>query len=376
MRLHRGLIVVCLAADLLIITPVLVVLGQARGGGWTSDFHQVWNHTVLILMAHTLWVAVPATALCGVLGVATAWFVERTNVPGRRLWALLMVIPLAIPSFVTSYSWATISPATQGLGGAIVVTSATYYPIVFLLVAAALRGMDPALEEHARSLGCSTGQTFRRIVLPQLRPALLGSMLLVALDLLVELDAFVALKVQTFSTAIYAQYESGLTSGVAALSCVTILFCVIFLFVEAKLRGPTNYTSVSHGTRRSAMRYRLGRAKGVVIVAFVAFVGITIGVPVGTLGYWFSQSSRRGLAEAAGNIRYLPEATGTSVGLGVAAAILGVVLSLPLALVVTRHRGRLGTLLERGVVSDVCAPRSRRGPRISVRVGALRQRPL
>ena len=311
---------------------------------------------MLVLMAHTLWVAVPATLLCGIVGVATAWFVERTNIPGRRLWALLMVVPLAIPSFVTSYSWASISPSMQGIGGAIMVTSATYYPIVFLLVAASLRGMDPALEEHARSLGCTTWQTFRRIVLPQMRPALLGGMLLVSLDLLVELDAFVALKVQTFSTAIYAQYESGLTSGVAALSCVTVVFCIVFLFVESKMRGPANYTSVSHGARRAAMRYRLGRATPVVVTAFTALVVIAVGVPVGTLGYWFSQTTRRGLSEAAGNIRYLPQATVTSVGLGIGAAIVALLLSLPLALAITRHRGRTVTLLERASYLSYALP--------------------
>ncbi len=58
--------------------------------------------------------------------------------------------------------------------------------------------MDPALEETARSLGLGAWRTFLRVVMPQLRPALLGGMLLVLLDTLVEFDAFVALKFQTF----------------------------------------------------------------------------------------------------------------------------------------------------------------------------------
>ncbi len=136
----------------------------------------------------------------------------------------------------------------------------TYYPIVFLLVAVALRGLDPALEETARSLGLSGTRTFFRVVLPQLRPALLGGMLLVVLDTLVEFDAFVGLKFQTFSSDVYAQYKLGFSaSGAAALSVASIALCVVLLFGEARLRGNANYTRVSQGARRAAARYELGR---------------------------------------------------------------------------------------------------------------------
>ena len=125
------------------------------------------------------------------LGVAAAWVVERTGVPGRRVWALLLVAPLAVPPFVTSYAWATLGASLQGSWARRGSSAFSYYPIVFLLVAASLRVMDPALEETARSLGLGAWRTFVRVVLPQLRPALLGGMLLVVLDTLVEFDAFV-----------------------------------------------------------------------------------------------------------------------------------------------------------------------------------------
>ncbi len=181
--------------------------------------------------------------------------------PGRRLWAVLLVAPLTIPPFVTSYAWANLGTSLQGFLGAAGVIAFTYYPIVFLLVAVALRGLDPALEETARSLGLSGTRTFFRVVLPQLRPALLGGMLLVVLDTLVEFDAFVGLKFQTFSSDVYAQYQLGFSaSGAAALSLASIALCVVLLFGEARLRGNANYTRVSQGARRAAARYELGRA--------------------------------------------------------------------------------------------------------------------
>ena len=120
---------------------------------------------------------------------------------------MLLVAPLTVPPFVTSYAWATLGVSLQGFVGAAGIIAFSYYPIVFLLVAVALRGLDPALEETARSLGLNPRQIFFRVILPQLRPALLGGLLLVALDTLIEFDAFVALRFQTFSLDVYAQYR-------------------------------------------------------------------------------------------------------------------------------------------------------------------------
>ena len=106
--------------------------------------------------------------------------------------------------------------------------------------------MDPSLEETARSLGLGAHRVFFRVVLPQLRPAILGGMLLVALDALVEFDAFVAPKYQTFSLDIYAQYRLGFSvAGAAALSFFSIVLCLVLLFGEARLRGNANYTRVA-----------------------------------------------------------------------------------------------------------------------------------
>ena len=85
--------------------------------------------------------------------------------------------PLAVPPFISSYAWVSLSPDLQDFLGAWLVVTCSYYPLVYLPVAAALRGMDPTLEETGRSLGRGAWACFFRIVLPQLRPALLGGML-------------------------------------------------------------------------------------------------------------------------------------------------------------------------------------------------------
>ena len=54
------------------------------------------------------------TALCAVIGTLAAWCVERTNLPGRRMWAVLVVVPFAIPDFVVSLGWASLSTWVTG----------------------------------------------------------------------------------------------------------------------------------------------------------------------------------------------------------------------------------------------------------------------
>jgi iron(III) transport system permease protein len=353
----RGLAVVCGVVVVLVLLPIGVTIVQALQGGVSAVEDALRASSSLTLLKNGLLVAALAVPVAGVIGVAGAWFVERTSLPGRRLWAVLLVAPLTVPPFVTSYAWASIGDPFQGLLGAAGIISFSYFPIVYLLVAVALRGMDPALEETAQSLGLGTGRIFFRVILPQLRPALLGGLLLVALDSLIEFDAFVALKFRTFSSDIYAQYQLGFSaSGAAALSSFSIALCLILLFGEARLRGNANYTRVSHGARRATPRYRLGRATVPVLAGFAAVLAVSVGIPLGTLINWFTKSSHAAFASASANLSYLWPASLTSVALGVSAALMAVVLALPVAVLAVRHRGPVVTTLERSVYLSFALP--------------------
>jgi len=341
----------------LVALPVPITIIQALQGGVSAAVDAIEATSARTLLLHSFFVAVVAAPVCGVIGVASAWFIERTTVPGRRLWALLLVAPITMPLFVTSYAWVTLGTWLQGFLGAAGIIAFSYYPIVFLLVCVALRGMDPALEESARALGCGARQTFFRVVFPQLRPALLGGLLLVVLDTLVEFDAFVALKYQTFSVNVYAQYQLSFSaSGAAALSLFSIVLCCVLLAGESRLRRGANYSRVSHGARRALTRYRLGRATPLVLAGLAVTVGISLGIPVGVLIYWFTQSSQAGFAGATANLHYLLPAALTSIGPGVGSALLALVFAVPIASLAVRHRSRLVSLLERSTYLSFALP--------------------
>ncbi|POA98719.1 iron ABC transporter permease, partial [Chromobacterium sinusclupearum] len=206
-RRPLGLTACAALVALLVLLPLGFTLWQAASVGGGDAAELLFRPIVGRLAGNTALIVLASTCSCAIAGTASAWLVERTQLPGHKLWALLCVAPLAIPPFITSFAWVSLSPDLQGFWGAWLVLTTAYTPLVYLPVSAVLRNMDPALEETARSLGLSPWACFRRVTLPQLKPALLGGMLLVALSTLSEFGAFMLLHFHTFTTEIYAEYR-------------------------------------------------------------------------------------------------------------------------------------------------------------------------
>lgn len=114
------------------------------------------------------------------------------------------------------------------------VSTLSYFPFVYLPAAATLRRLDPAVEESARTLGSDTAGVTLRVVLPQLRLAVLGSGLLIAVHLLAEYGAFAMLRFDTFTTAIFEQFQATFDGAAGSmLAGVLVLCCLVLLVAEA-----------------------------------------------------------------------------------------------------------------------------------------------
>ncbi|MEJ1978843.1 MAG: iron ABC transporter permease [Acetobacteraceae bacterium] len=337
----------CVAAALVLL-PLAVTVLQALQVDPSDAVELLFRPLVGELLVNTVGLVIATTLLSAVIGTAAAWFVERTTLPGRRVWAVLAAAPLVIPPFITSFAWVSISNALQDFAGALLVVTCAYYPLVYLPVAAALRGLDPALEESARSLGLGVRACFFRVVLPQLRPALLGGMLLVALNTLVEFGAFALLRFRTFTTQLYAQYRTGLDGPDSSLlAVVLILLCLLCLLAEQRVRGRAGYARIGRGTRRAATPHRLGWAALPVLAGFAVLAAATLGVPVGMIVFWLLQHAEAASSPAAPSWPGLLRAATASVSYGVAGAAAALVLAVPLGYLATRYHGRWITLLER-----------------------------
>ena len=325
------------------LLPVAYVLGDTVSVGWTEAYALIVRPRVGELLRNTVLLTVIGMATSAALGTGLAWLVERTVLPGRRVWNVLLAAPLAVPAFVTSFGWVSLFPSVASPLGALLVITLAYYPLVYLPVAVTLRGLDPALEETAAALGLGTAATFRRVVLPQLRPALLGGSLLVGLHLLSEFGALQLLRVETFTTAIYDQYSSSFSSPTAStLAAVLLLLCALLLVGELRLRGLRRYARLGSGAARTVARRPLGRAGAPVLVVASTVVVLALGIPVGSIVRWLVMGTG-----AAFPVQGLLTSAGTSLALGAAAAVVTTVLALPVAVLAVRHVGRLSSTVER-----------------------------
>ncbi len=295
------------------------------------------------LLWNTVRLGVGCMLVTSVLGVGLAFVVERTDVPAKGLWHGLLVAPLAVPAFVNSYAWVSLDRSVTGFAGALLVISLSYYPLVYLPVVAALRGLDPALEESAWSLGHSRWRSFASVVLPQLRPALLGGVLLVGLHLLAEFGALQLLRFPTFTTAIYDLYGSTFNGAAAnMIAGVLVLLCLLLLLGELRLRGRRHFARVGHGAARAAVPVRLDRSRTAVVGGLVVLVAASVGVPTYALVHWLSVGTSTEFP-----VGELAAAAGTTVGLAAVGAAVTTLLALPVAWLAVRHRGPVSTMIER-----------------------------
>jgi iron(III) transport system permease protein len=337
---------------LVALIPLFFVAGYVLSIGWEQGVALVWRPRVGELLRNTGLLVVGCVGLTAVLGTGAAWLVERTTLPGRRVWNVLLVAPLAVPAFVNSFGWVSLTAKVEGYAGALMIVTLSYYPLVYLPVAAMLRGLDPALEETAAALGYGPLHTFIRVVLPQLRPALLGGSLLVALHLLAEFGALQMLRFPTFTTAIYDQYRSSFNGPAAnMLAAVLLLCCLLLLTLELRLRGHQRYSRLGGGSARDIPRRGLGRAAAPSLVAVGALTALALGVPLGSLVFWLVTGSSTSFP-----IGDLVATTATSLGLGMAGAILTMTVAFPIAWLCVRRRGRLTILLERGTYFGNAVP--------------------
>lgn len=313
---------------------------QAGPGGIAAELIRPYT---LHLLLDTLTLATAVSVLAVLLATAAAWCTERCTLPAPQLWRVAMALPMAVPSFVMSYAYASLGPSFQGMAGAILILTLYSTPLVYLPVSAAFRSLDPSFEDVARSLGHGPWRSFRRAVLPQAMPAIGGGALLVAAHMLAEFGALSFLQVETFTTAIFDQYQTQFDNAAAALlSGVLILLCIPVVYAEIRLRRGMRFARLARGGTRRPPPIPLGWVRLPVMAGLALYAALGFGLPLATLAVWFARGSSAGH----GFGRVGPALAG-SLGYALPGAVLTTALALPLVLATTRYRGRLATLADR-----------------------------
>jgi len=336
----------------LVALPLVFVMAEATSGGLGRAGFLLARPKVVELLGNTARLVIAVTVLSVFLGTVTAWLTECTDLPGAPLWRVLLVLPVAIPEFVSGYAWVSFTSTVRGFGGAVLISTMSLYPLVYLPVVAMLRRRDPTQDDVARSLGLTDAQVIRRVVIPTLRPAMLAGALIVSLHLLGEYGAFSIVRYPTFATEIVTEYDIGFDPAAAGmLSMVLVVLCSTILAAESRAAGATTYARIGAGAARPSAPARLGRALPLTLASLTGLAALALGVPVATLGYWLLNGGSTTLPPAS-----IWSATSTTLLLSLAAAGASTLCALPVALLAVRYRTRLTLLLERGAYTARALP--------------------
>ncbi|MBI3953271.1 MAG: iron ABC transporter permease [Chloroflexi bacterium] len=341
--------------------PLAYLVVRTLGSG-AEAWELLARGRTLAILGRSLLLALVVTGATVAIGLPLAWLTVRTDLPLRRVWSVLTALPLVIPSYVIGFVVVAALgprgmlqgllagplgverlPEIYGFPGAALSLSLVSFPYVLLGVRGALARLDPALEEAARSLGHGGWATFRKVTLPLLRPALAAGALLVALYTLSDFGAVSMLRYETFTWAIYLQYQTSFDRSLAAaLSLVLVVIAVAILAIEAQTRGRSRYYRSTAGAVRPAAAVRLGGWRWPAL-AFCSVVALfALALPLAVLGYWLA----RGLG-AGETLHLLWGPMVNSAYASGLAAVATVAAALPVVFLAVRYRSLVTALLER-----------------------------
>lgn len=314
--------------------------------------------------------ALSVTFLSIIIGLTLAWLTVRTDLPGRKYWAVATILPLVIPSYVGAFtlisafgpkglvqSWleplgVERLPSIYGFPGALLALTLFTYPYILLSVRAALHGLDPSLEEAARSMGRSPFRVFWEITLPHLRPSILAGALLVALYTLSDFGAVSMLRFDSFTRAIYMQYSASFDRSVAAvLALLLVGLTLVILMFEHRMRGKARYYRSSSGTVRPAALVKLGKWRwpALAFCGLITLLGLV--TPLLVIGYWLVRGLGAGEA-----LSLRPDVVLNSVMASGAAGLLAILAAIPVVVLSIRFPGRMSTWLEKSTYVGYALP--------------------
>jgi len=329
-----------------VLLPMVYLVVRAGEGGWQGVSDTLLRARTLELTLRSLGMATVVTAASVVLGVTGAWFVTRTDLPARRLWYVLLCLPLAIPSYVAAWSWIGVRPGWAGPLGAAVVLTSVSYPYVLIPVAAALRRTDPQLEEAARSLGRPPWQVAIGVTLRQARVATVGGALLVALYALSDFGAVAIMRFESLTHVIYRSYRASYDRTPAAvLGCLLVAITLLVLFLQRRAVGNQRIAKLGAGTGRRAAPVRLAAWRWPAVAVVGGFLAVVLGVPAWSMAFW----TRRGTSSA--DWSALGQATLTTAWVAALGAAATLLVALPVGVLSARYAGRLS----KGVTSAAYA---------------------
>ncbi|MEA2293777.1 MAG: sulfate/thiosulfate transport system permease protein [Solirubrobacteraceae bacterium] len=241
-RLALGVSTVWLS--LIVLLPLAALVTRSFDGGLDTFWHAVTSRQAISALRFTVLVSLVVAAINTFFGVIVAWVLVRDQFPGKRIVNALIDLPFALPTIVAGLTLLALYGRNSPVGIDVSFTKAAValallfvtLPFVIRSVQPVLIELDQEMEEAAASLGASPWTTFRRVIFPNLVPALLSGAALAFARAVGEFGSVVLISgnipFQTQVTSVYVskQIESDNPVGAAAVSVVLLAVSLVVLF--------------------------------------------------------------------------------------------------------------------------------------------------
>ena len=309
---------VAVVAGLLVLYPVAYLLQAALNVG-DQDARPPTefgfdNFTGLLaypqIIINTLTVSFAATVMALILGFTMAWIITRTNVPGRRFFEQMMVVPYYLTPLLGALAWSLLGTPESGflnqifraLGGKeyLININSPYGiawvmalfegSVAFVMIGAVMKSMDPALEEASQVMGASRLRTMLRITLPLVLPGVLGAAVFVFSEMLGSFAVALVLglpdRYYVVTTAIYQLVQQYPPKIPLAAAMGTSLFVVMFvtLFIYRRIITAGSYVTITGKAFRPRVN-DVGRLRYVLLAICVFYLFCSVVLPLLTLFY-------------------------------------------------------------------------------------------
>ncbi|MBA4173167.1 MAG: iron ABC transporter permease [Hyphomicrobium sp.] len=325
------------------LLPVITILVLA-----ISPSAGVWHHLVSTVLPGAMWTTALLLLGVGVLtlvvGTGTAWLVTMHRFPGRAIVDRLLVVPLAMPTYIVAYCYVELLdyagpvqtavrsltgatgprdywfPDVRSLPGAILVFSAVLYPYVYLSARASFVQQSVCALEVARTLGRTPLGAFWSVALPLARPALAAGVALALMESLNDLGAVQHLGVETLSASVYATWlQRSSLAGAAQIATAMLMFVVLLLAAERLARGQASSQHTTGRYRSIPFQdiegWRGYAAAGLCLLPFIVGFVVPAGVLMGHAvrhhreaiagGFWLAAANSLFLAALVASVAVL-----------------------------------------------------------------------
>lgn len=347
-----------------LLLPLATVVALSLG----PSAVEVWPHLLRTVLPHavrdTLMLLGGVSVLCLAFGTGAAWLVTMCRFPGRAVLDRLLVLPLAMPTYIAAYcyveffdfsgpvqrglralfGWHTLHdyavpfPEIRSFGGAILVLSAVLYPYVYLSARASFVQQSVCVLEVARTLGQTSTGAFWRVALPLSRPALAAGLALALMECLNDLGAVQYLGVQTLTVSIYTTWlQRGSLGGAAQIALVALLFVLGLMLAERRARGRGRFHHTT-GRYRSIPFTDLEGWRGLAAAGFCA-LPVIFGFVLPFSVLLLQSIAHLSDALAAGFWRAVANSLGVSAVAAIATVALGIIFAYARRIAVSRFVG-------------------------------------